>query len=150
MLQSDRFWPAFCQAIGHSDMETDPRFSSSHQREQNCEALVSMIEGIVASRDCAYWEEALGRHQLVFGRVQSVMDVIQDPQAAANSFFTQVPHPACGQLKLVASPVKFGSTPAQVKTPAPELGQHTEEVLLEVGGYTWEELAQLKELRVIP
>jgi crotonobetainyl-CoA:carnitine CoA-transferase CaiB-like acyl-CoA transferase len=150
MLQSDRFWSPFCQAINRPDLEHDPRFSSSQHREENCTALVSILEEVIASGDCAHWEEAFTQHQLVFGRVQSVTDVTQDPQAVANRFFTEVPHPVCGQLKLVASPVKFSGTPAEVKTPAPELGQHTEEVLIDVGGYTWEELAGLKELRVIP
>ncbi len=150
MLQSDRFWSPFCQAIGHHDLEHDPQFDSSLHREENCAALVSILEEVIASGDCAHWEEPFTQHQLIFSRVQSVTDVTQDPQAVANQFFPQVPHPVCGQLKLVASPVKFSGTPAEVRAPAPELGQHTEEVLLEVGGYTWDELAKLKDKGTIP
>ena len=150
MIQSDRFWPAFCEAISRPDLEHDPRFSHSLHREENCAELVSIIEGVMAGRDRASWEEAFTRHQLIFGRVQSVTDVVTDPQATANSFFTQVPHPLCGELRLVASPVKFSGTPAEVRTPAPELGQHTEEVLQEVAGLTWDDLVRLKEEGAIP
>jgi crotonobetainyl-CoA:carnitine CoA-transferase CaiB-like acyl-CoA transferase len=104
----------------------------------------------MTSRDCASWEEVFTRYQLIFGRVQTVIDVVTDPQATANSFFTQVPHPLCGELRLVASPVKFSGTPAEVSAPAPELGQHTEEVLLEVAGMTWDDLVRLKEEGAIP
>ncbi|MDP6100913.1 MAG: CoA transferase [Dehalococcoidia bacterium] len=150
MIQSDRFWPAFCEAIGRPDLEQDPRFNNSLCREENCAELVSILEGVMTSRDCASWEEVFTRYQLIFGRVQTVIDVVTDPQATANSFFTQVPHPLCGELRLVASPVKFSGTPAEVSAPAPELGQHTEEVLLEVAGMTWDDLVRLKEEGAIP
>ena len=150
MLQSDRFWKPFCEAIGHPELATDARFATSQLREENCTTLVALLEEVLAGQDCAYWEETFARYGLIFSRVQSVTEVTQDPQALANQFFTEVDHPVCGKLRLVASPVKFSATPASVRTPAPVLGQHTEEVLIEVAGYTWEELGQLKEAGVIP
>ena len=74
--------------------------------------------------------------------------VIHDEQALTNEYFTQVEHPAHGPIRLVANPVKLSKAPAEVKSPAPEMGQHTEEVLLE-NGYTWEDIARFKDDGVI-
>jgi formyl-CoA transferase/CoA:oxalate CoA-transferase len=76
--------------------------------------------------------------------MQTVKEAINDPQAQANGFFVTYDHPAYGKLTTLASPLKMSKTPAEYRLPAPEIGQHTEEVLLEYG-YTWEDIADLKE-----
>ena len=148
MLQSDRFWGRFCKAIGREDLEHDPRFSSHQKRAENNEALISIIDEVVAGRGWAEWDRVFTEQGLIYERVHSVSDVVADPQARENGFFTEVAHPVSGRVKLVASPVKFGVTPASVRCAAPELGEHTEEVLLGMG-YTWQDIAGLKESKVI-
>ena len=88
------------------------------------------------------------RHNIIYGRVASPVEVFNDPQAIANNFFVDLHHPAKPDVKVVMTPVKFVQNPAEVRTPAPEIGQHTEEILLEIG-YTWEDIAQLKARNVI-
>ena len=75
-------------------------------------------------------------------------DVVTDPQVLANDYILDYDHPAIGPVKLLNFPVQFSETPACVKSPAPEVGQHTEEVLLE-HGYSWEDIARLKEEEII-
>jgi crotonobetainyl-CoA:carnitine CoA-transferase CaiB-like acyl-CoA transferase len=74
--------------------------------------------------------------------------VTKDEQAWANEMFRPVEHPEAGKIHLVTSPVNFEATPASIRSPAPDLGQNTEEVLLELG-YDWDELVQLKEQKII-
>jgi crotonobetainyl-CoA:carnitine CoA-transferase CaiB-like acyl-CoA transferase len=68
---------------------------------------------------------------------------------AANNYIVDFNHPTAGQVKLVGIPVGLSMTPGRIRMGAPEFGQHTEEVLMEVGGYTWEEIAELKSQEII-
>ncbi len=150
MLQSDRFWPRFCQALERPDLADDPRFDSHANREQHSETLVATIGEVIATRPRAEWEQRFKDFDLVGGRVQRVIETVSDPQALANEFFTETTSGDGSTLPLVNSPVRFRQNPTTVQGPAPELGQNTEEVLLDVGAYEWEELEQLKERGVIP
>ncbi|MDO8673263.1 MAG: CoA transferase, partial [Dehalococcoidia bacterium] len=76
-------------------------------------------------------------------------DLVQDPQVIANNYLIDFDHPTLGKVKAVAPPVSLSETPGGIRLPAPEFGQHTEEVLIEVCGYTWEDLEKLREDEVI-
>lgn len=147
-LQSDRYWSGFCKAIGREDLEYDPRFESSERRYENNVALISLLDEILATKTREEWGDPFDKNGVIWAPIQTVAEVITDPQALENDFFVKVDHPTEGQIELIASPVKFSTTPATVRSPAPELGQHTEEVLLELG-YTWDDIAKLKEEEVI-
>jgi crotonobetainyl-CoA:carnitine CoA-transferase CaiB-like acyl-CoA transferase len=149
-IQSDRYWPTFCRAVGIEELEKDPRFDTARHRGENCEELISLLDGIFATRTCDEWIEILKRAgDLVFSPVQRISDLPQDPQVIANEYITEFDHPTLGRIKDIGFPVTFSKTPASVRLPAPECGQHTEEVLLEVGGYTWEEIERLRDEEVI-
>ncbi len=148
MLQSDLFWGNFCRALGHPELEKDPRFLNMNAREVNNVALIRRLDEIFASRDANEWQQRLKAMNCVFSRVASPAEVIADPQALANSFFSDIEHPAAGQMRLVNPPVKFPDKPAAVKGPAPEVGQDTEDILLELG-YGWEDIALFKDSGII-
>ena len=145
--QSDLYWTDVCRAIGRPELEKDPRFINMETRRQNCEELIRILDETFASNSIEEWDKICKKYHLIYTRVQSPTEVIADPQALANDFFVELDHPA-GRLKLVAGPIKFHQNPAVVRGPAPEVGQHTEEILLELG-YTWEDVARLKEQAVI-
>jgi crotonobetainyl-CoA:carnitine CoA-transferase CaiB-like acyl-CoA transferase len=86
---------------------------------------------------------------LVFECVHTISDVVNDPQALANGYITEFQHPVWGPVKVVGSPVRFSKTPAAVQREAPEFGQHTEEILNEILGYSWDEITKLKDEEVI-
>ena len=147
MLRPDPYWGRFCEAIGRPDLEHDPRFSDSDKRTQNCQELVRILDELFATKDVADWEERCREYDLIYSRVQSPTEVTTDAQALANEFFVDLRHPA-GPMQLIASPVKFFQNPASVRSPAPEIGQNTEEILADIG-YGHEEIALMKDRKII-
>jgi len=144
MLQPDRHWRAFCRAVGREDLVDDPRFASAPVRFQHCRELIAILDPLFASRPLAEWAEALDCADCYWGKVQTVEEVSHDAQAEAIGAFADTALPDGRPLRIVKSPVAFGATPSAVAGPAPELGQHTEEVLLEAG-FGWEDIARLKD-----
>jgi crotonobetainyl-CoA:carnitine CoA-transferase CaiB-like acyl-CoA transferase len=148
MLQSDLQWPGFCRATGRPELEKDPRFDSVEMRALHCEELIQIIDEILMTKTRAEWETLFKQNGVIYGRVETPEEVANDPQALANDFFSEIHVPGVGEGRLVNTPVKFCQNPVSIKGPAPEIGQHTEEILLELG-YTWDDIAQLKEQGVI-
>ena len=94
------------------------------------------------------WVAIFKEHNVIYGKVQTPMEVASDPQALANDFFAEVEHPGAGMIKLVTTPAEFTRNPASLYAPAPEIGQDTEMILLELG-YSWDDIASLKDGGVI-
>ena len=145
-LQPDRYWSKFCQAIEREDLEHDPRFNSFEARAENREVLYPILDEVFLSRTYDEWKPRLVG--IPFATRQNLVEVIHDPQARANDYFVPIEHPTYGRMEVIANPVNLSETPATIRMPAPEFSQHTEEVLLELG-YTWEDIAQLKEQGII-
>jgi crotonobetainyl-CoA:carnitine CoA-transferase CaiB-like acyl-CoA transferase len=143
MIQSDRHWPDFCRALDQPDWQNDSRFKDSTARAQNCAALTAEIDRAVAARASDEWAPIFDRHNLIWAPVRPDAEVLQDPQAAAIGAFAAVDHPNIPGGRVVNTPIEFGDTRSEPHRGAPELGQQTEEIALEVG-LTWEEIARLK------
>jgi crotonobetainyl-CoA:carnitine CoA-transferase CaiB-like acyl-CoA transferase len=144
MLQPDLYWPKVCAAIERPELLNDPRFNSLDARAQNSRALVGILAEVFASAPRAEWGRRLDAHGVIWAPAQSMTDVVDDPQARANGYFTTIDHPNAGPFEVVDAPFRFGRSTVTARGPAPELGQHTEEVLLELG-YSWEEIGALRE-----
>ena len=148
MLQSVTNWPNFCRAIGRPELENDPKYATMEARSENNEELVRIIDEILGSKTMEEWVTIFKKHNIIYGKVQTPMEVATDPQALANDFFQEVEHPAAGKIKLVTTPTEFTHYPASLRKCCPELGQDTEMILLELG-YSWEDIAAFKEKGVI-
>jgi len=148
MLQTDRFWPSVCKALEREDLENDPRFDSHQKRVENSQLIISILDEVLATRTLAEWAERFEENDLVWEPETTISEVVNDPQVAANDLVAEVEHPSGNLFKLLRVPFQFSETPISPKSPGPELGQHTEEVLLEIG-YDWNQLSQLKEQKVI-
>jgi len=148
IAQPDMYWARFCQALERKDIETDPRFADFDHRVDNHVALFHAVEEAILSRTLTEWTPRFDEAGLPWGAVQTLPEVISDSQARANDFFLSFEHPTHGTIEVVAGPAQLSKSPETVRLPAPEFGQHTEEILLEYG-YTWENIAQFKEQHII-
>jgi crotonobetainyl-CoA:carnitine CoA-transferase CaiB-like acyl-CoA transferase len=146
-LQGDRHWPDLVKALDHPELLADARFANIRVRRENAEECVAVLDALFADHPMAYWAEALDRAGMWWAPVQTVSEMIDDPQVRASGAFvpTQVSE---GVAEMVASPAEFAGTPGPAPTMAPEFGQHTEEILLELG-YDWERIAALREAGAI-
>jgi crotonobetainyl-CoA:carnitine CoA-transferase CaiB-like acyl-CoA transferase len=148
LLQADRHWGDLCRAISREDLMEDERFKNIEVRRVNGPALVEELDAVFATKPMAEWAEAFAANDVWWAPVNSINEVVQDPMVQAAGAFVEVPGPD-GVLQSVATPADFSSTPWQAKGPPPELGQHTEEVLLEMG-YDWDAIIALKKRGAIP
>ncbi len=149
-LQADRHWPAVCRALGIEHLEKDPKFENMEVRGKNARELIAVMDQIFASKSREEWLKTLGEAEdLCFEPIQTLAEMVSDPQASANDYITDFDHPVWGAVKAVGYPMKFSKTPAVVQGPAPEFGQHTEEILTEVLGYSWDDIARLQDSHVI-
>jgi crotonobetainyl-CoA:carnitine CoA-transferase CaiB-like acyl-CoA transferase len=147
ILQPDLYWSRFCHAIGRQDLEQDKRFSSFLPRVENHRALLEILDEVFAAKTLDEWRSRLNGAHIPWSPVQTLQELVADPQARANNFFVPFDDPVHGRVEVVANPINLSRTPAEVR-PVPECGQHTEEVLLE-NGYTWDDIEALKVKKVI-
>lgn len=144
----DVYWSRFCRAVGREDLEHDPRFESFVARLENYADLFQIIEREFGKKTLKEWQVHLNESGLPWSPIASLPEVVDDEQAKTNDFFVGYDHPTHGPLRLVANPIQLSGVQVAIRRPAPELGQHTEEVLLE-HGYEWDDIARLKEQGVI-
>jgi len=150
MLTADVYWSSFCEALGIRELENDPRFINIDVRSQteNSKELIRILDKIFATRPQKEWLSILSKHKLIFGPVQTISDLLSDPQVLENQYILDYDHPIYGSIKVVGFPWSFSGTEPKLRLPAPQLGQHTEEILLEFG-YSWDDISDLKDQEVI-
>ncbi len=148
LLQADRHWPDLIRALGVEWMAADERFNSIPARMQNAEALVAELDAVMAWKTLAEWAPVFDRENVWWAPVNTIEDVTTDPVAEAAGVFVQVPGPD-GPVRQVATPADFYGTPIELRGWVPELGQDTEQVLLDLG-YDWDGIIALKERGAIP
>jgi len=142
-LQADRHWPDLLRAVDHAELRDDPRFADIRVRREHATDCVAALDAIFATRPLAHWTAAFDAAGMWWAPVQTIGEMLDDPQARAGGVFTPVAV-AEGEADMVASPADFAGTPCATAAMAPEFGQHTEEVLLELG-YDWAQIAALRD-----
>ncbi len=150
MLSPDKYWPVICKALKIEHLEKDPKFESMEARTKNCAELIAIMDKIFITRSSAAWMKHLKKTgDVICTPVQTAEDLLNDPQTWANDYFIEYDHEVLGKITGLGLPFQFSKTPGKVKLEAPEFGQHTEEVLIEIGGYSWEDITALKDQKVI-
>ena len=131
---SEKMWASLCrQVLDRPDLLEDERFRGLQNRLANVEALQEEIERVLVTRPTAHWVPLLDAAAVPGGPVYTFDETVEDPHIKAREMFFDVDHPKIGRMKNIGYPVKFSRTPQQFRSPAPWLGQHTEEVLGELG-----------------
>jgi crotonobetainyl-CoA:carnitine CoA-transferase CaiB-like acyl-CoA transferase len=138
----------FCEVTGRSDLPQDPRFTRNSDRVRNRGVLVPLLAGLMKQRSRADWLQALEAAKVPCGPINDLADVFADPQVQFRGMTVDMPHPLAGNVRLVGSPMKFSETPVQYRHAPPLLGEHTLEVLKEIG-LSDDEIASLRRQNVI-
>ena len=147
-LESDRYWGPLCDVIERPDLRDDPRFADHHARDANRMACVAALDEVFAGRTYEEWKQVLRQLDAPWSPVQSIEELLTDPQVLANDYIGEVVVEGGPTYRLPTVPVQFDERPPALR-PAPEHGEHTEAILLELG-YDWEDIIRLKEASIIP
>ncbi len=142
-------WNRFCEAIGHPELTTDPKFSGPSSRVENYEALARVIEEALRKKSSGEWLATLSSLGIPCGPVNSIDAVAKDPQVAYRGMTAEIPHKRLGRWKVANTPFKFSGASAGPQGGSPDLGEHTEEVLRDMLGLSHGDIARLKSLSLV-
>ncbi len=129
----DAHWEKFCKLTGHPELIEDPRFHKLADRVRNIDETSNTTAAIMATRTTAEWIRIFDKSGVPTIVVNTLEDLARDPHLNATGFWKFYEHPTEGRLRMPSFPVNFGSTPADIRRHAPQLGEHTSEILREAG-----------------
>ncbi|MDA1128634.1 MAG: CaiB/BaiF CoA-transferase family protein [Chloroflexi bacterium] len=141
-------WERMCHAIGRPGMVDDPRFTTNTDRVEHRAECVGELNALFAQNTTDHWVELIVEAGVPCGPINTVADVVSNPQVLARNMIAEVDHPNVPNLRFPNSPLKLTDSPATIRRVPPLLGQHNDEVLGEAG-YSAEKIADLKERGVI-
>lgn len=128
-----RHWPAFCEVLGVPELADDPRFATNSDRLAHLRDLVDQIEKRTAAETRGHWLGLLEQAGIPAGPINSVPEALADAQTQSRGMVQDLEHPSLGTIRALGPVVKLSGTPASIRAVAPDLGQHTSEVLRECG-----------------
>ena len=147
-IGNDRLWQQFCDLLGRPDVKTHEKFATNPKRVQNHDELYTVLEKVFARKTADEWLALFEKNALPCGPIFSVAEVLEHPQVRAREMVVERPHPKLKSVKMTGVPVKLSATPGEAGAAPPLLGQHTEDVLRELG-YSGGQLADFKKRGVI-
>ena len=148
-LQPDGDWSRFCQAIGQPELERDAKFDTLQKRaEEHSRELIPLLEQVFLTKSRDEWLEILKQYDLFACPVNRPTELKDDPQVREN-YLDEIDHPSLGRIEIPGFPVHFGQARAGTRKTAPQLGENTEEILREFGGYDEEQIEQFRKEEII-
>ncbi|MDP1779440.1 MAG: CoA transferase, partial [Anaerolineales bacterium] len=130
---NDKQFEALCKVIGKSELGIDPRFAKNSARVQNRDELIPLLKSIFATRSASDWLGILEKAEIPCGPINNLEQVFSMPLVKEREMLVKMEHPTIGELPLVGSPLKINATPVEYRLPPPLMGEHTEQVLKELG-----------------
>ena len=144
----DKRWPRFCTILGIEHLRDDPECDNQTRNFYGEEKIQKVLDEVFPTRTTAQWLAALNEADILATPVASYKDILESEQARVNGYLTTIRHPEVGEVTLAGTPISMEATPLEPKGTPPEHGQHTEEILLELG-YDWEEIAKLRAAEAV-
>lgn len=141
---SDKHWNAVLQIIGREDLLSDPRFKDRASRQAHREELTQMLSDLACTKTTKEWVEALAEAGVPGMHINSLEEVVSDPHLADVGFWVEADHPTEGRIRIMRPPYTLSKTPPDIRTLPPTFGQHTSEVLAELG-YSDAQIAAMLE-----
>ena len=148
-IGNDYQWKQFCEKAGRIEWMDDVRFKTNAERVNHRGELIPLLTELFAQSDIAHWLAILGAIGVPCGPINSIDQVMNDPQVHAREMVIQVEHPSEGVVSMVASPLKIPTAPPVVRMPPPRLGEHTDQILHEFLGFDLKTIQDLRNTRVI-
>ncbi len=144
----DGQWRSFCQAIERADLGSDPDYATLAGRFRNRPRLMKLLQQVFATRSCAEWLARLEQAGVPAGPIYKLDEVFADPQVQHLGMAVAGRHRVRGDVRVVGQPIDLSRTPARIESMIPQAGEHTEEVLRELG-FADEEIQQLRNKKVV-
>jgi crotonobetainyl-CoA:carnitine CoA-transferase CaiB-like acyl-CoA transferase len=150
-VTTDPHWPVVMAALGNPpELADEEKYGDHWSRCSHAREATAVLDPIFASQPRAYWlERMVGKNDLPVCAINTTEEAANDPQAILNGYVTTLNHPSYGDIKLPGFPVALSETPARIHRQAPQFGEHTEEVLIDMLGLDWDEVTALRERKVI-
>jgi crotonobetainyl-CoA:carnitine CoA-transferase CaiB-like acyl-CoA transferase len=146
---SEKLWKVFCPVIGRPELADDPRYRTNADRAKNRATLIPTLQDVFLAKSYEEWEPVLLAAGIPMGAINSIAEVVDHPQVAARGALVEMDHPRAGKVRMVGAPVRLSETPGSVRTPAPMLGEHTDEVLQDLLGLGAGEIGALRGAGVL-
>ena len=145
---NDQLWGKFCKAVGLEKVMDDAKFATNAKRVENRGEIVKIISELIATRSGEEWLKIITDAGVPCGPIYTIDKVFADPQVLYRQMLKELYHPKAGKVRITGIPVKLSDTPGEVETAPPVLGQHTEEILNELG-YSDQEVEKLRQEKVV-
>lgn len=146
---NDRLWRSFCKAIGMENLINNPMFATNSKRVENRKKLISELEKVFLSKTRDEWIKILLKEGVPCGPVYTISEIFNDSQVLFREMLIEMEHAKAGRIKQIGNPMKFSRTPGKISRPPPLLGEHTEEILKNLLGYSYGEIRKLKREGII-
>ena len=144
----DKRWPDFCRVMGIQHVRDEHEYSDNVIRNFRGDKIEQLLDEVFPTKTTDEWMALLNAIDVLATPVQNYRDILNSEQALANGYISEMDHPQIGKVKVVGTPLSLSETPLSTATPPPELGQHSEEVLLEAG-FSWPDIAELRSKEVV-
>jgi CoA:oxalate CoA-transferase len=148
-LGNDKLWAHFCTIIGRPDLVQHPKFSTNPLRTNNRKALEAILNEEIGKKTTREWALLFEKEGIPYSPVNDLKQICEDPHIQYRKMLVEVAQPKVGRIKIAGSPLHLSETPGDVRSGAPSLGEHTEEVLTSVLNMPVERITALREEGVI-
>ena len=142
---NDKQFEALCKVIGKLELASDPRFAKNSGRVENREEIIPLLASIFKTASVSEWLTKLDEAQIPCGPINNFEQVFSMPTVKEREMLVKMNHPTIGELPLVGSPLKMSNTPVEYRLPPPLMGEHTEDVIMDLLGYSSEQITELRE-----